>query len=300
MLKPFYIMTSAYIIFLMMRVYARTREREKAWKIGAWSLGGSLVAAPFVMMIFRSRYVWSFSEVCSSLRRTISCLQTVSFQYCYAFSLILESTCVIPQLLLLRQTSVPTVIDSFYLATLGSYRAFYVLNWLVRAVRDQDYDPTSVLFGIIQTALYIDFAWVYWTRQRVKLRGGAVVDSEDLSKGWLISRFVRRGEHSEDMESDVPSLGHDGLDEENNPHSTPRSWGARGISVSADDGVQDIESQRQLPQPSPQRLASPSRFVDDDGDVERRSDGSDGSRFDEERHVGNGIEWRDVTTWGEA
>jgi len=63
-LKPFYIMTSAYIIFLMMRVYARTREREKAWKIGGWSLGGSLLAAPFVMMIFRSRYVWSFSEVC--------------------------------------------------------------------------------------------------------------------------------------------------------------------------------------------------------------------------------------------
>jgi hypothetical protein len=32
--------------------------------------------------------------------------------------------CVLPQLLLLRQTTVPTVIDSYYLLALGSYRAF--------------------------------------------------------------------------------------------------------------------------------------------------------------------------------
>jgi len=232
-------------------------------------------------------------------------------KYCYVFSLILESTCVIPQLLLLRQTSVPTVIDSFYLATLGSYRAFYLLNWLVRAVRDQYYDPTSVIFGVVQTALYVDFAWVYWTRQRVKLRGGAVVDSEDLSKGWLISRFVRRGERGgddddNDVAARVRSRDRDGADEENNPHGTSRSWGTRGISVSADEDVLDVESHRQLPPSSPQRLASPSRFLDDDDDDDedtgRRDDGGDGesaaphhSTFNEAHRIGNGREWRDVT-----
>lgn len=50
-------------MFLMMRVYARTREREKAWKIGGWSLGGSLVTAPFIMMIFRKKSIWTFPEV---------------------------------------------------------------------------------------------------------------------------------------------------------------------------------------------------------------------------------------------
>lgn len=40
----------------------------------------------------------------------------------WVFSEILESICVVPQLLLMRQTTVPTVIDSFYLATLGTYR----------------------------------------------------------------------------------------------------------------------------------------------------------------------------------
>lgn len=34
-----------------MRVYARTREREKAWKLGAICLGGAVAAAPFVTFL---------------------------------------------------------------------------------------------------------------------------------------------------------------------------------------------------------------------------------------------------------
>lgn len=51
-LRIFYITTSLYIVFLMTRVYARTREREKAWKMGLWSLVGSVVCAPVVAAIF--------------------------------------------------------------------------------------------------------------------------------------------------------------------------------------------------------------------------------------------------------
>ena len=63
-LKIFYILSSIYILFLMLRVYARTRERETAWKLGAFSLVGSGIAAPFVMMIFKSKSLWGFIEVC--------------------------------------------------------------------------------------------------------------------------------------------------------------------------------------------------------------------------------------------
>jgi hypothetical protein len=62
-LKIFYILSSLYIIFLMMRVYARTREREKAWKFGGACLVGSAVLAPIVMMIFRKKVDWAFMEV---------------------------------------------------------------------------------------------------------------------------------------------------------------------------------------------------------------------------------------------
>lgn len=97
------------------------------------------------------------------------------------------------------------------------------------------FDPIAVIFGIIQTALYVDFAWVYWTRQRVKLRNGGVVDSEDLSRGWLVSRLLGRGRDSFDEE--------DGNAENavaNGITKTARGgWGARGVSVSADEQVLD-------------------------------------------------------------
>lgn len=149
----------------------------------------------------------------------------------------------LPQLLLLRQTTVPTVIDSFYLLTLGSYRAFYIFNWVERWIVERHFGPIEVLFGIIQTAFYVDFAWVYWTRQRVKLRNGGVVDSEDLSRGWLVSRMLGRGTASMD-EEEQPAIGTNG-DSTRRPVSNGGRWGVRGISVSADEGVLDLPEQNE-------------------------------------------------------
>ncbi|KAI5459164.1 ER lumen protein retaining receptor [Mariannaea sp. PMI_226] len=219
--KIFYIASSFYILGVMQWLFPRSREREIAWKIGAFILGGSFALSPFTMMIFES--VWGF--------RT----------WMWVFSQILESVCVLPQLLLLRQTTVPTVIDSFYLVTLGSYRALYCVNWFIRELDVSDRKPSaiSVIFGLIQTALYIDFAWVYYTRQRVKLRGGGVVDADDMRRGWLLRRiFGKRVETAEEDEESAagfvdPNSGRRGASRPN--------WGARGISVSADDGVLETE-----------------------------------------------------------
>jgi hypothetical protein len=142
--------------------------------------------------------------------------------------------CVLPQLILLRQTTVPTVIDSYYLLTLGSYRAFYFLNWLVRGFGSGSWDPIAFIFGIVQTAFYLDFAWVYYTRQRVKLRNGGVVDSEDFRKSWLVNRVVnfRRPQAAADEEQHLQ----DDEDEQGQPNTN--RWGARGISVAADDTLE--------------------------------------------------------------
>lgn len=66
-LKVFYILSSLYILFLMLRVYARTRERETAWKLGALCLVGSAVFAPIMMMIFAPKVRWGWLEVCATL-----------------------------------------------------------------------------------------------------------------------------------------------------------------------------------------------------------------------------------------
>jgi ER lumen protein retaining receptor len=228
-LKNFYIWSSIYIILLMTRIYARTREREKAWKLGGYSFGGSLVAAPLVTVIFRG---WRGSNPTEML---------------WAFSIILESVCVLPQLLLLRQTTVPTVIDSFYLVTLGSYRAFYILNWIWKGATGSGFDPISAIFGVIQTAFYIDFAWVYWTRQRVKLRAGGIVDSEDLRKGFLVNKVIPDGRTSTDADEEAGAAS-DALDSGTASRVLGSSrWGARGVSVSADDTLDEHRHKQKDP-----------------------------------------------------
>ena len=263
----------------MLRIYPRTREREKAWRLAIYATGGSLVAAPILTLIFKR---FAMAEMLVT------------------FSLALESVCILPQLLLLRQTTVPTVITSFYLLLLGSYRFFYILNWIVRAAgKERHFDPVSVIFGVTQTALYVDFAWVYWTRQRVKLRGGGVVDSDDLRKSWLVGGLLGRGRAStdgrpdqlQDYEEDDLEARRRGENVSNeNGHgnarrsAAPKRWGNRGISVSADDTLNDHEQTRSkqqnkrstptstavaeggTPQERTGMLKRPDEFVDVDDD----------------------------------
>ena len=170
--------------------------------------------------------------------------------------------------MLLRQTTVPTVIDSFYLVTLGSYRAFYLLNWIYRTFTSTKPDAVSVIFGIVQTAFYIDFAWVYWTRQRVKLRGGGVVEAEDMRKGWLVNRVMNPNGQvpEEDPEAGDGEAGADGP----LPQFNTNRWGARGISISADDTLQDHDKGKRVAKsanPEADPMLADDAFADDDDDI---------------------------------
>ena len=218
------------------------------------------------------------------------------------YSEILEAVCVVPQLVLLRQTTVPTVLDSFYLVALGAYRFLYVLNWITRRIQEgKTYsDPTSWVWGTIQTALIIDFAWVYWTRQRVKLRRGGVVDSEDLGRGWLVGRLV--GRKSLDFDFDEEEAAARGDSENNISNSRPKpknnGWGSRGISVSADEGVLERESGGRragggkAKSAEEQPLADPDAF-EDDSDDEGAPPVAGGSGNGHASGVRGGDEWTD-------
>lgn len=82
-LKLFYITSSAYIVFLMLKVYARTREREQAWRLGAYSLGGSLLAAPIMVWIFEGLHALgrpfevSTITLIADIRQTDNCEETI-------------------------------------------------------------------------------------------------------------------------------------------------------------------------------------------------------------------------------
>ena len=230
----------------MMKLFARTREQEKAWKFGTYCLGGSIVLGPVFAAFAKGK-------------------QISAFEISWTFSIILESVCVIPQLLLLRQTSVPTVIDSGYIIFLGSYRALYILNWILRYANKDETNPDwrAVIFGIVQTALYVDFAWVYWTRQRVKLRNGGIVDQDDMSRGFLVGKLFGRAGGDVDEES-----GQNGGDVNGStvPQATRGRWGKRGISVSADEDLAPADAKfkgSRSPKSQDDELAD---FVDDESD----------------------------------
>jgi ER lumen protein retaining receptor len=80
----------------------------------------------------------------------------------WSFSLWLEAWAIMPQLDILRRTNEVEGFTSHYIAALGSYRFFYILNWIYRYYYENYICWTSVIAGIVQVLLYIEFFYLYW------------------------------------------------------------------------------------------------------------------------------------------
>ena len=200
--KLFYLTSSLYILYLMTRRYPRTRESEHEYKITAGILITSLIVTPIFMGVFKMH--WSL------------------VRFTEQWSLVLECVAVLPQITLLSHTAIPTAITSWYLVALGVYRAWYILNWIWRVADDNDSfnNWTSVVCGVVQTLIYVEFAYIYYNRQKVKLGRGGVLDKEEFAKGLVLGRLLG-GERK--------GLG-----------GATGGWRG-GMSVSADDFVVDDE-----------------------------------------------------------
>ncbi|KAI9722394.1 MAG: hypothetical protein M1812_001866 [Candelaria pacifica] len=82
----------------------------------------------------------------------------------WAFSIWLEAVAILPQLFMLQRTGEAETITTHYLFALGAYRALYIPNWLYRYFAEGHWDPIAVFAGILQTILYSDFFWIYYTK----------------------------------------------------------------------------------------------------------------------------------------
>lgn len=76
---------------------------------------------------------------------------------------------------LLSNTGEAETITTHYLLCLGLYRAFYLLNWIYRFIFDRSPEAVVVLAGILQTALYSDFFYIYYKRYGSGKRAGKEV-----------------------------------------------------------------------------------------------------------------------------
>lgn len=84
----------------------------------------------------------------------------------WAFSIWLEAVAILPQLFMLQRTGEAETITTHYLAALGIYRALYIPNWIYRYFTEVNHkvDWIAIVAGIIQTILYSDFFWIYYTK----------------------------------------------------------------------------------------------------------------------------------------
>ena len=66
---------------------------------------------------------------------------------------------------MLQRTGEADTITTHYLFALGAYRALYIPNWFYRYfITKARADPISWIAGLVQTVLYSDFFWIYYTK----------------------------------------------------------------------------------------------------------------------------------------
>lgn len=75
----------------------------------------------------------------------------------WTFSIYLEAVAIVPQLNLIRKTGEIESIIGYYLLVLGSYRGWYLLNWIYRYIMENHYDLIAISAGVMQTIIYFGF-----------------------------------------------------------------------------------------------------------------------------------------------
>ncbi|KAF9874414.1 ER lumen protein retaining receptor [Colletotrichum karsti] len=140
--KILFISSQGYIVYLMTTAYKPTNDPNQDTFRVQYLLGGAAVLA----IIFP--YYYTFWEIL------------------WAFSIWLESVAILPQLFMLQRTGEAETITTHYLAALGIYRALYIPNWIYRYFTEVNHkvDWIAIVAGIIQTILYSDFFWIYYTK----------------------------------------------------------------------------------------------------------------------------------------
>ncbi|KAL7810710.1 ER lumen protein retention receptor [Trichoderma aethiopicum] len=140
--KILFIGSQGYIIYLMTNAYKPTNAATlDTFRVQYLLAGAAVLAILFPVKYTPSEILW-------------------------AFSIWLESVAILPQLFMLQRTGEAETITTHYLFALGMYRALYIPNWIYRYLADPKYkvDWIAIIAGIIQTILYSDFFYIYYTK----------------------------------------------------------------------------------------------------------------------------------------
>ncbi|ODV80613.1 ER lumen protein retaining receptor [Suhomyces tanzawaensis NRRL Y-17324] len=140
LLKIVFIGSSSYTVYLMTNKYKKDIQANVDSFPSRYLIGGSFVLS----LIFT--YHYRIPDVL------------------WSFSIWLEAVAILPQLFILQRTGEAENITTHYIFALGLYRALYIPNWIWRYFAEDRFDYISVLAGLIQTAIYSDFFYIYYNK----------------------------------------------------------------------------------------------------------------------------------------
>lgn len=140
LMKIFFIGSAGYVVYLMKFKFKPTQDP------GLDTLRLEYLLGPCAVLALIFNYRFSPSELL------------------WAFSIYLEAVGILPQLFMLQRTGEAETITTHYLFALGAYRALYVPNWIYRYFTEDTVDPIAICAGLVQTALFSDFFYIYFTR----------------------------------------------------------------------------------------------------------------------------------------
>ncbi|KAJ2692517.1 endoplasmic reticulum retention protein [Coemansia spiralis] len=141
LMKLFFLASAGYIVYLMYGPLKATYDKAlDSFRI-EFVLGGAALFA----LVFPHKYT--------------------PLEILWSFSIYLEAVAIMPQLFQMTRTGEADNITSHYVFALGGYRALYIINWIYRYYTEDDYtDYIAWVAGVVQTALYGDFFYIYFTR----------------------------------------------------------------------------------------------------------------------------------------
>ncbi|KAF9938641.1 endoplasmic reticulum retention protein [Mortierella antarctica] len=139
-MKIFFISSSLYIVYLMKIKFKATNDPRLDTFQVQYVIGGA------ALLSLIANYKFTFQEIL------------------WTFSVYLEAVAILPQLFMLTKTGEAEVITTHYLFALGAYRALYLVNWIYRYFTEGYVDWIVWIAGTIQTGLYCDFFFIYFTK----------------------------------------------------------------------------------------------------------------------------------------
>ncbi|KAI9273186.1 ER lumen protein retaining receptor-domain-containing protein [Helicostylum pulchrum] len=141
-MKLFFLASSFYVLYLMKMKFNATYDHN--------------------LDTFRPEYLLVFAAVLS----VVFCYEYTVVEILWAFSIWLESVAILPQLFMLQRTGEAETITTHYIFALGAYRTLYLFNWVYRYYYEEKYkvDWIASVAGLLQTALYSDFFYIYYVK----------------------------------------------------------------------------------------------------------------------------------------